>query len=77
MAYQHPSEILLSEIEGFLAETGMGETYFGKASVNNSELVPRLRKRRKNGKPRGVLSETAVAVREFMAAHRHRRAGTQ
>ena len=33
---------LLAEIEAFLAETGMGETYFGKARGNNSELVGRL-----------------------------------
>ncbi len=70
---QHPSEILLTEIEGFIAETGMGETYFGKVSVGNSELVPRLRERRKNGMYRSVLFETAESVRAFMQAYRQRR----
>ena len=66
---KHPSS-LLSEIDAFLAETGMGEQYFGKAAVGNSELVPRLRQTRKNGKPRSVVIETADAVRRFMADRR-------
>ena len=34
---------LLSEIESFIAVTGMSETYFGKRAAGNSELVARLR----------------------------------
>lgn len=40
MKTHHP---ILTEIEAFLADTGMGATYFGKRAVNNSELVARLR----------------------------------
>ena len=39
---QHPE--LLSSIDAFLASTQMGETYFGKQAVGNSEIVARLRK---------------------------------
>jgi len=53
---------LLTDIEGFLAETGMGESYFGKRAVNNSELVPRLRD---GGR---VWPETEERIRQFMAA---------
>lgn len=59
---------LLAEIEAFLAETGMGVSYFGKAAVNNSELVTRLR----GGKR--VWPETEAATRDFMAKHRARSA---
>ena len=38
---QHPE--LLAKIEAFLAANPMGESYFGKKSVGNSELLPRLR----------------------------------
>lgn len=37
-----PNEFL-REVENFLEKTGMGETYFGRLSVGNSELVNRLR----------------------------------
>lgn len=40
MQHQHP---LLDEIEGFLAESGMSPSYFGKKAAKNSELVARLR----------------------------------
>ena len=55
------SNTFLSDIEAFLAETGMGETYFGKRAARNSELVARLR----NGGR--VWPETEQAVRSFMA----------
>lgn len=55
----HPE--LLSEIEAFLAESGMGETYFGKAAVGNSEVVPRIRK---GGR---VWPETENGLRSFIA----------
>lgn len=59
-----PNITLLREIETFLAETGMGESYFGKAAAGNSELVPRLRS---NGR---VWPETAAKVRSFMKTRR-------
>lgn len=58
------AKTLLSEIEAFLAETGMAESYFAKAAANNGALVSRLRK---NGR---VWPETAAKVRFFMAKRR-------
>jgi hypothetical protein len=52
---------LLDEIRSFLAQTGMGPSYFGKASCGNSELVERLESGRR------VWPETADKVRVFMA----------
>lgn len=60
----HPNLTLLREIEVFIAETGMGESYFGKAAAGNSELVPRLRS---NGR---VWPETAAKVRSFIKNRR-------
>lgn len=54
----HPD--LLSKIDAFLSETGMGESYFGKAAAGNSELVRRLRQ---GGR---VWPETERQVVEFM-----------
>lgn len=63
---------LLSEIEGFLARTEMGASYFGKASCGNSEVVDRLRSGRR------VWPETEIKIRAFMltrqAANRERAA---
>lgn len=53
---------LLSEIEAFLAASGMGESYFGKAAAGNSELVARLRDGRR------VWPETEARVRKFIKA---------
>lgn len=55
---------LLSEIEAFLAETGMGPSYFGKQAIGNSEVVTRLRDGRR------VWPETSNRLRAFMLAHR-------
>ena len=52
---------LLIEIRSFLARSGMGETYFGKAAVGNSELVKRL----ENG--RRIWPDTEEKVRAFIA----------
>jgi len=57
---------LLSEIRDFLAETGMGRSYFGKRATGNSELVQRLEA---GG---SVTLVTAAKVREFMAEQRKR-----
>lgn len=53
---------LISDIEAFLQESGMGPSYFGKKAVGNSELLPRL----KNGGR--VWPETELKVRNFIAA---------
>lgn len=58
MDIKHPR--LLADIERFLSDTGMGASYFGKASINNSELVRRLRH---GGR---VWPETEARVRAFM-----------
>lgn len=56
---------LLSDIEAFLAETGMGQSYFGKKAVGNSEVVSRLR----DG--RNVRLDTAEKIACFIKQHRH------
>ena len=56
--------LILQEIEAFLAETGMGASYFGKVAVGNSELVGRLR----SGNP--VLNRTEDKVRGFIRSRR-------
>ena len=55
---------LLTDIEDFLSLTGMGESYFGKAACGNSEVVKRLRAKRR------VWPETARKLRAFMRARR-------
>lgn len=62
MNSRHPQ--LLADIDAFLAETGMGETYFGRAAAGNSELVRRLRD---GGR---IWPDTEVEVRAFMAFRR-------
>lgn len=54
---------LLTDIEAFLARTGMGASYFGKRAAGNSELVRRLRE----GRP--LQTNTERRVRVFMAGH--------
>lgn len=56
---------LLLEVDAFLAETGMGETYFGLCAARNPHLVARLR-----GGGR-VWPETAQRVRDFISNHPH------
>lgn len=60
MTYSNP---LLAEIEDFLSKTDMGETYFGKKSTGNSELVARL----KAGGD--VRMATAAKVRDFIKSN--------
>ncbi|WHZ35732.1 hypothetical protein [Sagittula sp. MA-2] len=57
MTEHHP---ILAEIDAFLSESGMSDTYFGKKSVNNSELVPRLRA---GG---GMHFTTEARIRDFL-----------
>lgn len=61
------SDNLLNEIEAFLADTGMGSSYFGKQAVGNSEIVTRLRT---GGR---VWPETETRLRAFILAERRRR----
>ena len=58
------SQELITEIKGFLAETGMAPSYFGKVAVGNSELVKRLE--------RGstITLKTAARLRAYMADRR-------
>lgn len=62
MTVMHPA--LLNEIDAFLAETGMGESYFGKKAVGNSEVVSRLRQGRR------VWPETETTIRSYMMMRR-------
>lgn len=62
MTITHPR--LLAEIDSFLAETGMGASYFGKAAVGNSELVSRLRAGRR------VWPETETKALSFIMMRR-------
>lgn len=55
---------LLSEIEQFMAETGMGAYSFGFEAVKNGRLVERLRSGRR------IWPETQSAVRAFMRTER-------
>jgi hypothetical protein len=59
-----PNHDLLTEIDAFLAETGMGVSYFGKVASGNSEIVQRLRSGRR------VWPETADKVRLFIRQYR-------
>ena len=59
-----PTERLLSDVTDFLAETGMGASYFGKISSGNSELVSRLKR---GGR---VWPDTEKKVRSFMRSQR-------
>lgn len=64
---------LLSDIEEFLRETGMGEYRFGLLAARNGRLVERLRTPRSNGRPARIWPETEVEVRAFMRSHRSKR----
>jgi hypothetical protein len=54
----------LAVIDRFLAESGRGDSYFGKRAAMNSELVKRLREGRR------VWPETERMVRSFIAGER-------
>jgi hypothetical protein len=60
-------ETLLTEVERFLAVTGMGASYFGQKAVSNSKLVSRLRE----GRP--VETSTEAKIREFIVREMRRR----
>lgn len=58
---------LISDIDEFLAETGMAPGYFGWCAAKNWRLVERLRA---GGR---IWPETESEVRAFMIAERRRR----
>ena len=64
---------LLSDIEQFLRETGMGEYRFGLAAAKNGRLVERLRAGRAGGLPARVWPETEMEIRSFMRQERSKR----
>lgn len=64
---------ILTEIEAFLAETGMSERAFARG-VGNGALFQRLRTVGVRGKPGRLWPETESRVRSFMAEERRIRA---
>lgn len=58
------SSDLRQEIEAFLAESNMGQAYFGKLAANNSSLVSRLRA------GESVTLRTAERIRAFIKQRR-------
>lgn len=54
---------LLSDVEAFLSDTGMGVSYFGRLTTNSSALVGRLRS------GRAVQPATEDKIRKFMSEH--------
>lgn len=58
------SDPILTEIDAFLSDTGMGASYFGKKAVGNSEVVARLRA---GGR---IWPETRDKLRDFIHAKR-------
>ena len=56
---------LVAEIDAFIAETKMGESYFGKLATGNSEIVARL----KSG--RTITGITEKKIRDFIATRRN------
>lgn len=66
---------LLSEIETFLAETGMRPYRFGYESCRNGRVVERLRAgvTPETGKPVLLRPETEKAIRKFIRTERAKR----
>lgn len=58
---------LLSEIDDFLSEAGMGDHRFGLLAASNGRLVERLRAGRR------VWPDTEIKVRAFIRAERKAR----
>jgi len=65
---------LLTDIEAFLQETGMGEYRFGLLAAKNGRLLERLRSgTTPKGKPVRIWPETEMQIRAFMMSERQRR----
>lgn len=58
---------LLSDIDDFLRETGMGDFRFGWLATRNGRLLERLRAGRR------IWPETEAQVRAFMISERRRK----
>jgi hypothetical protein len=67
---------LLSDIDDFLAETGMGAFRFGLLAAKNGRLVERLRAGTTGVRRKPVLvrPETEQRIRDFMAVQRAKKA---
>ena len=67
------ADTLLSEIEKFLSETGMGEYRFGLRAAKNGRLLERLRAgTTPTGKPVWIRPETIQQIKEFMRVERRK-----
>lgn len=64
------NEKLLSEIEEFLSEAGIGEHRFGMLATSNGRLVERLRS---GGR---IWPDTEAKVRAFIRSERRKRTPT-
>lgn len=62
---------LVADIDAFLERSGMSQSYFGKVSTGNSEVVARL----KVG--RTITGRTEQKIREFIKEHSAGRSGEQ
>lgn len=56
-------ETLLTEVDGYLAKTGMAPSTFGRKTVNDGKCIDRLRS---GGR---AWPETIDAIRQFMASN--------
>lgn len=67
---------LLSDIDAFLAATGMTDYRFGMLAARNGRLLERLRAGTTptKGKPVLLRPETEQQIREFMRANRPKKA---
>lgn len=59
---------LLTDIEQFIASTGMAESTFGREALGDWKLIDELRGKGRS-RPRRLWPETEAKVRDFMASH--------
>ena len=59
-----PMAALLSDIEAFLAASGMSESAFGTAAINDKHLIRQMREGRE------LKYETEQRIRSFIASYR-------
>ncbi|MDP3936708.1 MAG: hypothetical protein Q8R92_01075 [Deltaproteobacteria bacterium] len=62
---------LLTEVEAFLVESGLGEHRFGILAVKNGRLVERLRNNRR------IWPDTEMKVRAFIRSRRDSQKSTR
>lgn len=68
---------LLTDIEAFLRDTGMGEYRFGLLAARNGRLIQRMRVPGRNGRAGRVWPETEERIRKFMSDERIRRSARE